>query len=198
MLNQNFVYLGLLFSVISGYIYLADVLKGKVKPNKVTYFLWALAPFVAFFAEIKQGVGIQSLFTFITGFIPLSIFVASFVNKKSYWKLNRFDFICGALSLFGLLLWYATKVGNIAIAFGILADGLAYIPTIIKSYYHPETENGYSYLLSAVSAGITLLTVKIWNFETYSFPVYLLIIDVIVFILIEFRISNWINGKEHA
>lgn len=190
MLNENFVILGVVIFAIGSLNYLIDTIKGKVKPNRVTFFLWALAPLIAFAAEIKQGVGIQSLMTFMVGFSPLAIFIASFVNKKSQWKLGRFDFICGTLSLIGLLLWYITKVNNVAILFGILADGLAALPTIVKSYNYPETENGWVYLAAAISATLTLLTIDTWNFAHWGFPVYILIVTLIIFTLVQFKIGK--------
>lgn len=190
MLNENFVILGAVIFVIGSLSYLIDTIKGKVKPNRVTFFLWALAPLIAFAAEIKQGVGIQSLMTFVVGFSPLAIFIASFVNKKSQWKLGRFDFICGTLSLVGLLLWYITKVDDVAILFGILADGLAALPTVVKSYNYPETENGWVYLTAAISATLTLLTIDTWNFAHWGFPVYILIVTLIIFALVQFKIGK--------
>ena len=138
MLDERFVILGALLSICGALTYLIDTLKGKVKPNRVSWFMWALSPLIAFAAEIKQGVGIQSLMTFMVGFNPLCIFIASFFNKKSFWKIKPVDLMCGAFSLLGLLLWYLTKVGNIAILFSILSDGTASIPTIIKSWQAPE------------------------------------------------------------
>lgn len=128
--------------------------------------------------------------TFIVGFNPLLIFIASFVNKKAEWKLGSFDFICGALSLIGLLLWYVTKVGDIAILFGIVADGLAALPTIVKSYYYPKTENSWAYLGAAISALLTLLTIDIWNFAHYGFPAYILIVALGIFILVQFKMGK--------
>lgn len=190
MLNENFVILGAVIATIGSLGYLVDTAKGKVKPNKVSFLLWAFAPLIAFTAEIKQGVGVQSLTTFMAGFAPLTILITSFLNKKAEWKLGRFDFICGALSLVGLLLWYITKVGNVAIAFSILADGLAALPTIVKSYYYPETENGWAYLTAAISALLTLLTITTWDFANFGFPIYLLIIGLIIFILVQFKIGK--------
>lgn len=190
MLNENFVILGAVIAAVGGLSYLVDTIYGKVKPNRVTFFLWTLAPFVAFAAEIKQGVGIQSLMTFMVGFTPLLIFLASFVNKKSEWKLGRFDFTCGALSLIGLLLWYLTKVENVAIMSSILADGLAALPTVVKSYYYPKTENGWAYLATAISALLTLLTIKTWNFAHYGFPAFTLIVTLIIFTLVQFEIGK--------
>ena len=77
MINANFVFVGVFFQSIGGLSYLIDTVRGKIKPNKVSWFLWSLAPLIAFAAEVKQGVGIQSLTTFIVGFVPLIIFIAS-------------------------------------------------------------------------------------------------------------------------
>jgi hypothetical protein len=80
MLNENFVYIRAALSFLGALSYLIDTLKGKAKPNKVSWFVWALAPLVAFWATVQQGVGIQSLLTFVVGFNPFLIFLASLVG----------------------------------------------------------------------------------------------------------------------
>lgn len=188
MIDQNFAFLGAIIFALGSVGYLVDTVKGKVKPNRVTWFIWALAPLIAFSAQLEAGVGIhQSLLTFMAGFIPLVILLASFVNKKSYWKISKLDISCGVLSGIGLILWQVTGTGFVAIIFALLADFLAAIPTILKSYRHPETENWMFYLCNAVSALITLLTITSWTFEAYSFPLYLFVITVVLTLIIRFR-----------
>ncbi len=190
MLNENFVIVGIILQTFGGFSYLLDTIRGKIQPNKVSWLLWAIAPLVAFAAEISQGVGIQAFTTFIVGFVPLIIFIASFANKKAEWKLSKLDIICGLLSLLGIIMWFTTKVGNIAILFSILADGLAAVPTIVKSYSHPESENDLVYLFGIINAGIGLLVIKTWNFEHFGFPAYLFIICSIFVILIRFKLGK--------
>lgn len=173
MIDEKFIFLAVTLNFLGTLSYLIDTLKGNVKPNKVSWFLWSLAPFIAFVAEINQGVGLVSLLTFIIGFGTLLIFLGSFINKKAEWKITSFDLICGALSVTGLILWGITRVGNLAILFAILADGLAAVPTVVKSYKFPETENYKVFLTGGLSALITLLTIKQWNFANYAFPIYI-------------------------
>ena len=193
MINQNFVILGAIIAAAGSVSYLIDTLKGKVKPNRVSFLLWSLAPLIAFFAEIKQGVGIQALMTFVVGFLPLTIFIASFVNKKAEWKLTGFDLMCGALSIVGLVLWYITKSGNIAIIFSILADGLAALPTVVKSFNYPETESAWPYFTSTISGILTLLTVKVWNLANIGFPLYIILITLVIFSLVQFKLGKQIR-----
>ena len=187
MIDQNFVIVGAIIATIGGLSYLIDTLKGKVKPNRVSYLLWSIAPLIAFFAEIQQSVGLQALMTFIVGFLPLTVFIASFVNKNADWKLTSFDVTCGVLSVVGLVLWYVTKSGNIAIIFSILADALAALPTIVKSFNYPETETAWPYFTSTISAGLTLLTIKKWDFAVYAFPAYILLVTIVISSLVQFK-----------
>lgn len=196
MINENFVYLGLLITSLGGLQYLILTLQGKVQPNRISWFLWGVAPLIAFAAEAKQRVGPQSLLTFLLGFEPVLIFLASFVNKKSYWKLSNFDKICGVFSVLGIILWQLTGVGNIAILFSILADGMAALPTIIKSFHFPETESAFAYATAVIGSVITILTIKQWNFETYGFPVYILLIDIVLVLAIKFRIGKKLSPKK--
>jgi hypothetical protein len=196
MLNQNFVILGTLIGAIGSVAYLIDTVKGKVKPNRVSFLLWSIAPLIAFAAQMKQGVGLETLMTFSTGFLPITVFIASFVNKKAEWKVTRFDLVCGFLSIVGLILWLITKVGNIAIFFSIVADGLAAVPTIVKSYKYPDTELAWPWIATVFGVVLTLLTLKELTFANSGFIVYILLVNSLIFSLIQFRIGERLGYKD--
>lgn len=203
MINQNWIYLGLLIGSIGGIDYLIKTLKGEVRPNKVGWFLWSLAPLIASFAMLQQGVGVEMFFTFITGFIPFTIFLASFFNKKSYWKISSFDICVGGLSIVGLILWKVTNIGNVAIVFSIVADFLASLLTLAKSYREPESESYVAFALGTVSGIFALLVTKDWSFQNYAFNLYVTTINAILSLLIYFKlgpkldlfISRYLNFK---
>lgn len=197
MLHQNFIIIGTLMGAIGSFAYLIDTVKGKVKPNRVSFLLWAIAPLIAFAAQIKQGVGLESLMTFSTGFLPLTVFIASFVNKKAEWKVTKFDLLCGVLSMVGLVLWLVTKVGNVAITFSILADGLAAIPTLVKAYQYPDTELAWPWMATVFGVILTLLTLNELTFANSGFIIYILIVNTLIFSLVQFRIGEKINSQKH-
>jgi hypothetical protein len=194
MINENFVYLGVAIGFAGNLTYVIDTLKGRTRPNRVSWFMWTLGPFVAFAAQLSEGVGIQSLLTFMAGFCPLLVLIASFADRKAVWKLTAFDLVCGALSLLGLVLWFVTRHAGVAIIFSIAADGLAAIPTIRKSYTDPESEGWVNFAAAAVATGLTLLTIDDWTFATYGFPLYLFIVCVIISSLVGLRIGPRIRA----
>src|SRR5665213_1534086 len=184
MLNVHFVIVGAGINLIGSTSYVIKTLKGKTRPNRVTWFLWALAPLVAFSAEIGQGVGLRSLMTFMVGFGPAMVLIASFINRKAVWKITKLDIICGFLSIIALIAWKITGVGNVAIALSIAADLLAATPTLIKAYKEPKTEHYGVFLCGAISAVITLLTITNWTFAQYGFPLYIALVCAALVILI--------------
>jgi len=197
MLNQNFVIIGALIGAVGSVAYLVDTVRGKVKPNRVSFLLWSIAPLIAFAAQIDQGVGLESLMTFSTGFLPLTTFIASFVNKKAEWKITKFDIGCGVLSILGLILWLVTKVGNLAITFSILADALAAIPTLVKAYRYPDTELAWPWIATVFGVILTLLTLNRLTFANSGFIIYILIVNTLIFSLVQFRIGEKIGSKKH-
>lgn len=113
----------------------------------------------------------------MSGFVPFTILVASFLTKNAYWKLERFDYLCGIFSVLALILWGITKEPSIAIVFAILSDALAAIPTITKSWSHPESEHSSPFLSGGISAATSFFAIQIWNFSSIAFPLYLVLIN---------------------
>ena len=176
-------------------VYLIKTVKGKVKPNRVSFLLWSLVPFIAFSAQINQGVGLEALMTFSSGFLPLTVFIASFVNKQAEWKLTRFDLLCGILSLVGLVLWMITKVGNVAIFFSIVADGLAAVPTIVKAYKYPDTEIAWPWIATVFGVILTLLSLSDFTFANCGFILYILVVNLLIYTLVQFRLGEKLQFK---
>ena len=53
--------------------------------------------------------GLRALPTFMVGFMPLLIFIGSFHNSASVWKVRRIDYACGAVSVAGTVVWLVTR-----------------------------------------------------------------------------------------
>ena len=184
MINENWIYLGTAIGAAGAAVYLRDTVRGTTQPNRVTWLLWAVAPLLAAAVEFNQGVGLRALPTFMVGFMPLLIFIGSFHNSASVWKVRRIDYACGAVSVIGTVVWLVTRNGVLAISAAIAADFLAGIPTLMKSWTHPETETVYSYVGAVISMAILLLTVTTWTFEVVGFPCFILCMASIEVVLV--------------
>lgn len=189
MLPREFIIIGTLIGAAGSTAYLIDTVKGKVRPNRVSFLMWSIAPLIAFGAQIEKGVGLEALMTFSVGFLPLTVFAASFVNKKAEWKLTWFDLLCGILSAAGLILWRITQDPDLAIVLSIVADGFAAVPTLRKAYHFPETEMAWPWLATVIGVILTLLTLSTFTFANSGFIIYILVLNVILYIFVQFRIG---------
>lgn len=167
------VLFGAVIGLLGASFYIKDTLAGKTKPNRVTWLLWSIAPLIGTAAALADGVRWAVLPVFIAGFAPFLVFLASFANSKAYWKLSPFDYWCGFFSLFALILWWLSKEPAIAILLAIISDGLAALPTIIKSWHHPHTESSIVFSTGLINSFTSFTVITAWTFSEYAFPAYL-------------------------
>lgn len=141
-------------------MYIRDTFTGKTKPNRVSWFIWFLAPTIASIIQFQNGAGISALPVFMAGFMPFFVFLSSFKNKNAYWKLGMLDYVCLFLALLAIVFWIFFKNGTLATVFAILADGIPFIRTYVKSWSAPDTETVSTYYASIFSAWLSILTLS--------------------------------------
>ena len=169
---------------IGVFFYIRAMVRGTTKPNRVTWIIWALAPLIGTWLAWKAGAGLSILPVFMAGFNPILVLIASFIIKNGYWHITKLDIVCGILALFSLFLWIMTSNFSISILFAILSDGLAALPTIIKSFKYPETESASAYAGGVIANTLGLTIIKEWTFPIYSFGIYNILVNVILVLAI--------------
>jgi len=177
MIPEYFAIVGSVIASLGGLYYLYETITGKSKPNRVTWLLWGLFPMIIFIAQRAQGVEGVSWLTFAAGFTPFLIVLASFLNKKAYWKTQKSDYILMAAAFAGILAWFITDEPNLAILLVLVADLCAGIPTVIKSFKYPETESWIAYAISTLGFGIGIAAIQTFDFQNSAFVIYLFIMQ---------------------
>ena len=173
---QSLVIVSALLLLWGGYACLRDTLAGRTKPNRVTWFLWALAPLVSFGAAFSADAdNWASVRVLVGGVVPAVIFLGSFVNKNSYWRLTRFDWLCGGLSLTALLCWQLVISPLIAVLLATAANAFASIPTFIKAWNFPETETRLIFINSFLSAILIIPAIPVWTIANSAFQIGLIV-----------------------
>ena len=193
---QYLVFLGAAVTLVFNIPYAWASIRGRIRPNKVSWLLWTVAPAIGFFAALSKG-WTWGEFPVLVSFASTGlIFLCSFVNRKSYWAIERFDIICGTLSVVALIVWGLTKNPALAIVLAILSDIMASIPTLVKSWRYPETETWEPFAAGVFNAGTSFFAMTIWSFTTLTFPIYLVVINAaLALVVLRKRIFG---GMNHA
>jgi hypothetical protein len=186
MLNKNFIFLALVIAVYGNFFYIRDTLKGQTKPNRVSFFLWGLAPLISFFAQLKASAGIQIIYTLSVSILAFAILLASLYNKNAFWKISKFDILCGGFALLALIILITTNQPILVLVLSVLADFFAALPTLIKSYNYPNTETTSAYAIEIIGSAITLLTIHHFTFTKFFFAGYILLMNSLFTALLSF------------
>ena len=173
---QLLVVVSVLLMVWGAYDYLRDTLAGKTKPNRVSWSLWALAPLISLGAAFDANADVwASIRVLVGGVVPAVIFLASFINKNSYWRLGRFDWFCGGLSLAALVFWQLADSPLVAVLLATAANTLATIPTLVKAWNYPETESRLIFITSFISAILIIPAIPVWTIANSAFQIGLML-----------------------
>ncbi|MDO3399565.1 hypothetical protein QWI29_05930 [Mycolicibacterium neoaurum] len=187
MLDPRFALLGAFLSLLGNSAYAVQTARGVVRPNRVSWFLWGAIPLIAFMTQYSEGVGLVAVPTLAVGIGPLLVFVASFVNRDSYWRLTRFDICCGVLAVVAVVYWRVLDNPEVAIWVSIVADLISGAPTIRKAWREPTTERAFPYVLASLNGGITLLCVQKWTVMHFAFPLYLMVLAIMLTTIVTVR-----------
>jgi len=173
---QFLVVISTLLMLWGGHGYLRDTLAGRTKPNRVSWSLWALAPLISLGAALSADADVwASVRVLVGGIVPAVIFLASFINKSSYWRLGRFDWFCGGLSLAALFFWQFADSPLVAVLLATTANTLASVPTFVKAWNYPETESRLIFITSFVSAILIIPAIPVWTIANSAFQIGLML-----------------------
>ena len=130
--------------------YLVSIFRGHTKPERTTYFIWLILEAVTVSSYIAVGARTTIWTGIAYTFTALIIFILSI--KHGMGGFSVFDIICFLLAMSGIALWFSTSDALLTLYFSTFVSFIAYLPTIKKAYFLPETENTLSWTMTFCTA----------------------------------------------
>lgn len=182
-MQNTFLGLSIIFGLAAVYLYVASILRGYTKPHLVTRFVLCVVALLTFASIIAAGgnagsIAIASIFLGQT----LLIFLLGIKHRDADWRITKFDATCLIVALMGIVGWQISGNPIVGVAFAILADAVAYLPAMIKTWKRPHTETQWFYSLGIVSTGLSLVAYPLTLAS--AFQIYLLYADSIMLVCI--------------
>lgn len=197
MLDPHWVFAGAALGLVGSVRYAFAIVRGRVRPNLVTWSLWAAAPLIGFFAQLDAGVGLPALMTLAAGLGPTIVVVTGVLASRHLARLGLFDLACAGIAISALAVWLGLGEAPLAVLFAVAADAVAALPTIVKAWRRPDSENVLFYVLVGVGATITLMTISSWEPHAWAFAVYQLTICLLLSAIVATR-RRVQRGLSHA
>jgi hypothetical protein len=133
-----------------GYIfYIRGILQGKVKPHAFSWLVWGILTVIATLAQVVEGGGAGA---WVTGFTALMSFGFAVIGlgASSRILIAKADWLFFIGALFAIPPWYFTGDPLWSVIIITVVDAVAFAPTFRKAYFHPESENVSTYVLSSI------------------------------------------------
>lgn len=171
MSPEYVIYISLAVSLVANFVYIRETLLGKTKPDRASWFVWALIPLIASFLVFIEGELYSAVPLFISGFTSFLVFLSSFFNKNAYWKFDKIDIYCLLSAVIAIGFWLLCEDVMWATFFIIVAQFISFIPTYIKSWKLPYSENLSVYYSGVLNTLLSLIVLKEFNFNTAGFAI---------------------------
>ena len=165
--------------------YIRATLKGTNKPHVFTWIIWTILTAIAFAVQMTGGAGPGAWATGLTCALCVLILLASIKHGEK--TITRLDWFCFILALLGLPLWLVTDSPALAAIWVSLIDGLAYGPTMRKSWHKPHEEMVFTHLIANLKHVFSLLGMGTYSIATSFYPISLLVFNTILVALIVYR-----------
>jgi hypothetical protein len=174
-----------ILAAVASLPYLIDVVKHRTKPRVATWVTWNVMKTIAVIAAFVEHEYITAILLSVSLMGTLSILILGweYGNKK----IEPVDIVCLIGVMIGIILWAIFNSPAIGVLAVIVIDSIGGIPTIIHAWKNPHEETWVTFLLSLLAAGCILLTVIDWRITAFAFPLYLVIMDLSLVILIVSR-----------
>ena len=89
MIDEQFVYLAALINCIAGVRYIMDTVRVRVRPNPVSWGLWAATGWLAFGGQLDEGVGLPALLTLTVAVVPTLILLVASSSRSARTRRSR-------------------------------------------------------------------------------------------------------------
>lgn len=165
--------------------YIRDILKGKVSPHVISWFLWSLSAFLVFAIQFQNNAGFGSYINLALAFISFVIFILSI--KKGKKDISRLDFFAFVLALTAIVLWLFVDRPLWSVILIIFTDIMALVPSVLKAWEDPLFETTTTFILASVKHLLSFFALESLVLVNVLYPVYGLIANSFFVILIIFR-----------
>lgn len=172
-MNSLFVFLSVALVLVAVPPYILDTIRGKTKPERMTWFLLTTLGAIALYGQVKVGATWSLFFSGLDLLGSMTVLALSL--RYGVGGTERRDIIALIIAVVGLIISLTVHEPIIAIVGVILADLAAIFVTLLKVWRDPSSETTISWLLFGTAGVFGLLTIRPWIFTIALYPLYLVL-----------------------
>ena len=184
-MKESIALIAALLAVIGNVPYVIDILKHRVQPHAYTWFVWSIVSCIVFFGQLAKGAGVGAIPTGASEIFTIIIFVLSL--RYGFKHVTRTDTIFLVIALLGLIPWALTNDPTVSVIIAVSIDVIAFMPTLRKTWLHPQTETPILYGTNVLRHILALFSLQTYNIATTLHSVAMITTNSCMTLMILFR-----------
>lgn len=183
-MKNVFLAISIILTLVAIIPYIRDILRGKTKPNIVSWLTWSILTGIATAAAWSGGEKVAAIFTGVATLETLLVVVLGI--KFGKFKYTQFDIVCQVAALVGIVIWQLFDSPAIGVLAAVIVDFIGGLPTFRHAWIKPFEETWQTFALAAASSVFAILALETFNWVNLPFMIYLLAANslLVVFVLV--------------
>lgn len=181
-MKELFGILAAIIPFIGLYYYVKDIIKGDIKPSKVTWIIWTLASLLGLLSLWKGG-ATNSLWIALTSTLGSCVILFLAITRSAI-IISKLDIYCLLLSCIALCTYFFISNPFITLYLVLFIDFLGFIPTIEKLIKEPKSETLLPWTIILIANIFALLSISQTDINIYIEPIYFILQCISVVVLI--------------
>jgi hypothetical protein len=183
-----------IIALLAYIVYIISTLRGKTKPNRITWWIWTFMGLVLALSYQFSG-AVNTIWVPYVEFLgPFFIAILSIKYGEGGLE-NRTDLYCFLGAIVSIILWIVFDNPVIALITNLAIDAFAIVPTIKKSYLRPEGEDFWAWFGTGLADSLNMFAVERFTFAILVYPIYMLVSDLIIIFILLLRKKSIIKNE---
>lgn len=175
-----------LLAMTSSVLYIKDIFRGNTKPHTYTWLIWAIVTTIVFLGQVVSGGGPGSWSTGVSAVVTILTLIISLKGGYGTKDITNFDKLCLVLALLSILPWLLVKSVLWSVILATLIDLIAFLPTMRKTWYAPQSESIGSMYVDAIKHSLSIFSMGSYSIINLIFPASVLLTKFVIIGEIEF------------
>ncbi len=177
-MKETIAIVAAILAIVGNVPYLRDVIKKRVEPHPYTWFVWSIVSMVTFFGALAKGAGVGAIPTGVSEGFTILIFLFSL--QYGFKHVTKTDTYFLIAALLGLIPWLLTKDPTLSVIIVVIIDLIGFVPTIRKTWKHPESETPLLFSMNVLRHILTLFSLQAYNIATTLHSIAMIITNTIM------------------
>lgn len=177
-----FLVLSTLLPLYSPVPYIRSILAGATRPHRTTRLVYLVIGILTTLSLLVSGDRVALWISAVSLLQAIVLFFLGLKYGMGGWA--KMDIACLILAIAGIIAWQTTDNPLFGLYFGIGADFMGTVPTLIKTWRNPSSEEPTFYILDATAGVFNMLALTNWAVGDFAYPLYLFLVNALVALLV--------------